>query len=38
MLSTIKTFKDLSDQIADLRKQIAEMEIDYDNVKIGGND
>lgn len=38
MLEVIETFKDQSDQIADLRKYIAETLIDYDNIKIGGND
>ena len=38
MQRTIDTFKEQSDMIADLRKHISETEIDYKNIKIGGND
>lgn len=34
----IPILKDQSDQIADLRKHIAEMEIDCADIKIGGTD
>ena len=38
MQHTINMFKDQSDMIADLKKHIAETEIDFNNIKIGGND
>ena len=36
----INTFKDQSDELADLRQELAKREdaIDYDNIKIGGTD
>jgi len=38
--TTIDTLKDQSDEIANLRQELAKKEdcIDYDNIKVGGND
>jgi len=40
MLMIIDTFKDQSDMIANLRQELAKKEdcIDYNNIKVGGND
>jgi len=40
MREVVNTFKDQSDEIANLRQELAKKEdcIDYDNIKVGGND